>query len=444
MVYAAISDGTNVSKESSFEIEDGIAPTVTVSQGAIATNSIAISVSSKDDQWGMPEPITYKCYIKKSTETEYLTEASYTETDTSYTFDNLSQTTSYDIKVTVTDKAGNEGSKELKGITTGTVGEATGDLKEGNIIASEPTWSNGTASITSSKGSDVASNLSIEWQINGIDAGGWTTGESVTGLVHNDIVYARLTDGVNYGKEASITIKNTAPTNLSMTFSSKSTNSITVNASASDVNGDRLTYSLYTSTSLSSGYTLKTSTSATAGQRVTLTASNLSMYTTYYYYVTVSDGISSQTSSKPSIRTYCSGTTNTCNTLLCNEGYNKVCTTCNGSGNVDVTCTNCEGSGQTWQYCGVCGGSGWMQNSWGWSGCSACSASGKIYYSCGECDGNGTISDGCTICNGTGNLINYCSHGYTTSHRYCTHYTNTSVTSHYYCAHNHNGVQHDD
>lgn len=36
-----------------------------------------------------------------------------------------------------------------------------------------------------------------------------------------------------------------------------------------------------------------------------------------------------------------------------------------------------------------------------------------------------------------------CKHGYSASHRYCPHYTNTTVTSHKYCSHNYNGVQHD-
>ena len=220
IVYAAISDGINVSKESSFTIKDEIAPTVTITQGTTTTKSIAVSVSAIDEEWGMPEPSTYHYYIKKSTETSYPTEANYTGNNTSYTFDNLSQATSYDIKVTVADKAGNEGSKEQKGISTGTVGGATGDLVSGNIIASEPAWSGGKASITLSKGAGVASNLNIEWQ-KGTITGTWTTGTSVTGLNHNDTVYARLTDGINHGQEASVTIKDgTAPNAPTISISS--------------------------------------------------------------------------------------------------------------------------------------------------------------------------------------------------------------------------------
>ena len=60
------------------------------------------------------------------------------------------------------------------------------------------------------------------------------------------------------------------------------------------------------------------------------------MYTTYYYYVTVSDGIASQTSSKPSVRTYCSGQTNTCNTSIC-PGFSQ-CATCTGTGVREEEC----------------------------------------------------------------------------------------------------------
>ena len=330
-VYARLTDGRNNGQEASVKITDGTAPTVNITKGAVTTKSIAVSVSSTDSQWGMPSSISYSYYIKTSSTTNYPTTASYTGTNTSYTFNNLSQTTSYDIKVTTTDKAGNIGTGTLLNQTTGTIGGATSGLVSGNIKASSPTWSGGKASITLS----TSTGLTIQWQKNSI-SGGWTTGTSVTGLVHNDTVYARLTDGTNYGNYGSVIIKNTAPSNLSMTFSSKTTNSITVNATANDVNGDRLTYSLYTSTSASSGYTLKNSTTATPGQRISLTASNLSMYTTYYYYVIVSDGINTQTSSNSSVRTFCSGTTQICNTLYC-------------AGNVE--CYECLGRGYTYEPC---------------------------------------------------------------------------------------------
>ena len=202
-VYARLTDGTNYGDYASVDIKDTTAPTVTVTKGAVTTKSIAVSVKATDAEWGMPASISYSYYIKQSNGT-YPTSASYTGTNTSYTFNNLLQNTSYDIKVTTTDKAGNIGSKELKGITTGKIGGAEGGLVTGNIVASNPTWSGGKASITLS----TNTGLTIQWQKNSI-SGNWTNGTNVTGLNHNDTVYARLTDGTNYGDYASVVIKDT-------------------------------------------------------------------------------------------------------------------------------------------------------------------------------------------------------------------------------------------
>ena len=203
-VYGRLYDGVNGTKdEASVEIKDEIAPTVTVEKGEVTTKSITVSVRSSDKEWGMPESVTYSYYIKPSNGS--YTTASYTGTNTSYTFNNLSQTTSYDVKVTTQDKAGNTGEGEAKGITTETIGGAGEGLIEGNIIASNPTWSSNKASITLS----TSTGLTIQYQVNGITEGSWKTGTSVTGLNHNDTVYARLTDGTNYGDYASVSIKDT-------------------------------------------------------------------------------------------------------------------------------------------------------------------------------------------------------------------------------------------
>ena len=160
----------------------------------------------------MPDSITYNYYIKQSSAGSYPTDPTHTGTETSYTFTGLTQNTSYDVKVTTNDKAGNPGEGQVTNITTDTVGGAGDDLKDGNIIASDPTWSNGSASITLSKGTEVASNFTIQYQVGDVAEGKWTTAQegaasvTVTGLSHNNVVYARLTDGTNVGSYASVTI----------------------------------------------------------------------------------------------------------------------------------------------------------------------------------------------------------------------------------------------
>ena len=211
-VFAVLSDGTNITDYTSIDVLDKIGPTVTVTQGSKSTNNIQVSVSSSDAEWGMSDSITYNYYIKQNSAGSYPTDPTHTGTETSYTFTGLIQNTSYDVKVTTNDKAGNPGEGQVTNITTDTVGGADDDLKEGNIIASEPTWSNGSASITLSKGTEVASSLTIQYQVGDIAEGNWTTAQAgaasvtVTRLKHNDIVYARLTDGTNYGSYASVTI----------------------------------------------------------------------------------------------------------------------------------------------------------------------------------------------------------------------------------------------
>src|SRR5699024_513876 len=126
-----------------------------------------------------------------------------------------------------------------KDITTSKIADAGDGLVSGAIVASTPVWSNGTASTTLS----TDTGLTIQYQINGVD-GRWTNGTNVTGLHHKDIVFARLTDGTNYGGEASVTILDTvnpqeATINLSGTSTSTEksvTATVTLNDNESGVN----------------------------------------------------------------------------------------------------------------------------------------------------------------------------------------------------------------
>ena len=583
-VFARLTDGNNYGDEASITIIDGTAPSVTVTQGTITTKSIAVSVSSSDAQTGMAASPSYSYYIKKTSEGSYPTTASYTGTNTSYTFDNLEHKTSYDMKVTTQDIAGNVGTEIITNVTTNTLGGATSGLATGNIIASSPTWSNGTASITLS----TTTGLTIQWQKGGIAEGNWTTGTGVTGINHNTTVFARLTDGKNYGDEASVTIldgnnpqeatislgatsANTgvnvtatvthndnesgpniasckwvynttsgaigtnsssytetfssngqtisltastpgsyylhvltvdkagrakesikgpitvkqlvtgitvSPTsatiyvgntqNLTATISpsnasnknvtwtsnntgvatvnngvvtgisagtatitataadgsgksatcnitviqpvapvvkstkvgSKTTNSIVVEATATDENNDKLTYQLYTSTLANSGFSLKaTSVAAVSGTQVTLTASSLSDYTTYYYYVTVTDGIYTATSNTSSVRTYCPVTT-----YYCNGGTisTKSCSTCGGN-SYYYLCPRCEFEMfYDHQDCWRCGFPWHMLEQ---VQCSSCSGTGTI-----------TTTTACSHGSISAHYYDQCPHGYTNQH----------------------------
>ena len=218
-VYArGIKDGEMVINEKEFKIQDTIAPTVTIANASSTTNSISVTATATDNEAGMGSSPQYTFYIKKTTETDSTYTQIGSSTSTSITKGELEQNTSYTIKVEVADVAGNKG-QATKEITTGKIADAGEGLTNGAIIASSPVWSNGTASITLS----TSSGLTIQYQKGGI-SGSWTTGTNVTGLHHRDTVFARLTDGKNYGGEASITILDTvAPQASTINLSATST-----------------------------------------------------------------------------------------------------------------------------------------------------------------------------------------------------------------------------
>ena len=69
-----------------------------------------------------------------------------------------------------------------------------------------------------------------------------------------------------------------------------------------------------------------------------------------------------------------------------------------------------------------------------------------IAATCPECNGvqvcihgnvtSHTYYETCSTCNGQGTVeTSPCIHGYSSLHRYCDHYTNTTRTSHSYCSH---------
>lgn len=204
-------------------------------------------------------------------------------------------------------------------------------------------------------------------------------------------------------------ITNTAPEAPTVTLSSKTTNSITVQANATDADGDRLTYTLYTSTSENGDYTEAATATGDSGSNVTLTASNLTDYTIYYYYVTVTDQIADNQSTKANQRTYCPGTGHSGNYCDGTTTTSRTCTGCRGYGTIETerTCSSCRGSGGDYETvsvrCGACGGSGETERN-----CSSCGGSGRIdrWITCHTCFGTGTVTgDGtCPSCGGSGQI----------------------------------------
>ena len=137
--------------------------------------------------------------------------------------------------------AGRNGTGTLANQITTKVGGADGGLVTGNIVASSPTWSNGEASITLT----TSTGLQIQYQVNGITEGSWTTintGGQVTGLHHNDTVYARLFDGVNTGDYGSVSIQDGIDPVVTVSPGGTTTNSVTVEVVTKNVDNAEYTY----------------------------------------------------------------------------------------------------------------------------------------------------------------------------------------------------------
>ena len=284
-----------------------------------------------------------------------------------------------------------------------------------------------------------------EYYVEGENKG---TNNVITGLATGTYsVYVIAYDNAGNSRQSntiSVTT-NIAPNTPAVTYTGKTTSSISVSATATDENdGQNITYTLYTSTSQNGSYTSAASQTVAEGTTVNLTASGLSEYTTYYYYVDVSDGVANTPSSTSNVRTYCSGRTYSCRPTRCRGGGSSRCSRCGGSGKVKCTgtptvyrsdrvtcsCGNTNAA-HTYYRCPICRTTG--------DGGINCSACGR--YDPGT-NNHASATIDCSSCS-EGYITYTCSHGRTSSHYYCSHYTSTSSSTHYYCAHNMNGVQHD-
>ncbi len=134
-------------------------------------------------------------------------------------------------------------------------------------------------------------------------------------------------------------VANTPPTKPEVSFNSKGTNYIKVNAKATDVNDDKLTYTLYYGTSSSNlDYSILLLDQDQNVQVTITTPTNLSEYTYYYWRVDVTDGkVITQGDIQTEVRTYCPGTG-----LQCSGGSyvenSKTCSRCSGSGGNGTRC----------------------------------------------------------------------------------------------------------
>lgn len=237
VIYVRLTDGSNSGNYATTTIIDNIKPEITINTKK-STSEIKVEAIAKDNESGIDENATYTFYIKEASKPD----SSYVEkqkTNQSIcNIEGLEAKKVYTIKVEVEDKAGN---KETKEITEST--EPIPDATEaGSIIFSGLNWNNGQAEITISTNTEYQ----IEYQINGVE-GTWIKSTQVTGLMNNDIVYARLTDGMNRGQYVTLTIVDTIKPYLELDLQAESykiTATAEVNDDESGID-ENVTYKFY-------------------------------------------------------------------------------------------------------------------------------------------------------------------------------------------------------
>ena len=350
----------------------------------------------------------------------------------------------------------------------------------GNNINTAPTLSVSTSNITTTTANIMASSTDADYDalsatlvINGktyTSSGAIGTTITplwqITGLNPNTIYSytVTVTDGyetvTKTGRITTLKV-NTAPviTINEDDKSGKTTTQFRIKLGATDSNGDKLTFTLYYSTTENGTYTeVKGDPIKSGGTKtVAVSSTGFKEYTTIWWYVTLTDGTHTVTSEKQSLKTYCSGTGSTCySATLCTANRTtSTCSMCQGSRQCNASVTYSYRARAVLSYDSTCSfcGSATIKNE---------TAVARLSITCpnhGEttmigCYDNGCNSQvsshyinnkGCTqlcsICYGSGTITSYgtCStHSRSGTHYYCTRHTQTYVgtsSAHTYCSH---------
>ena len=166
---------------------------------------------------------------------------------------------------------------------------------EGAVQISEPSWSNGTASVTITTSE---TGFTLQYQIGGVDESKWTnitSGKSISGLTLGQTIYARLYNGKEGSKTADMTIADlNKPQDAGISLSGTSTNTegsitatVTLKDNESGVNAisSRWIYNT-TSGAIGENESSYTGGSFSSGQTIQLKATTAG---TYYLHVLTVD-----------------------------------------------------------------------------------------------------------------------------------------------------------
>ena len=127
-VYVRLTDGTNAGDYAAINILDGIPPTVSVEVGDVTDTTIAVTVSATDNESGLADSNAYRYYLN-----DEQTPRATTNSNT-YTYENLTGSTDYIIKVEVVDKAGTPGTGTTQTTTLRAPATNVNELVAGDYV----------------------------------------------------------------------------------------------------------------------------------------------------------------------------------------------------------------------------------------------------------------------------------------------------------------------
>ena len=240
-------------------------PVIKIVSISNTTNSIKVKVKTSRNEGGIVE-----YYIKSEDDTRYTLKATKND-DSEYVYDNLIQGKKYSVKVVA--KAENGQSAEaIAEQTTGTII----NLKEGDLeFTSKPsTWTNTDVEVTVKANIDIKGYQLLTSQN---PDKGWNKATSQI-FKTNGIIYAVLSDGVNYGVAASRTIQNIDKTKPVVTGATATTNKIAI--TATDEASGSIGYAVTTSNTTPSSFTDVAST-----KTLSVAPTGYRQGTTYYVWV---------------------------------------------------------------------------------------------------------------------------------------------------------------
>ena len=225
-------------------------PTIDLTVERITTRSLRVNANAFDEGSGVKD---YVFYIG-TTEGEY--GEVITQQSGVYTFDNLTQNTTYYIKVEVTDNLGNKGEQEVSTQTylIPSANEAV-QITTNWHESDNPDTATADVSFSTDRDYDIVYTDLAE---NGIP-NNWESYSSALTQNNGDTVYVCLTDGLNYGEYATVNIRDFDGPEVVVNTDNIKTNAITVNVEAQDTGAgmpETVVYNYYIKRSDEQDYTL--------------------------------------------------------------------------------------------------------------------------------------------------------------------------------------------